>query len=318
MTVKSDKFELQISKLHELLEQPDAEVTWNDHLPDPDNPTQPRQIDITIKRENKLTLVECRIHKKKQNVKWVEELIGRRISLKADAIIAVSASGFTKGAILKAKSHGIILRDILTLTEEEITNWGRQTTIKITLFQYNNVCMTFVFPKIFASKVSVDDVEKYLIEHGSQFRGIFESIASWIDDNNKKYLPGTIIVSLSIKELRVKDLPIKKLQFQSDFEAIVQQLETPSVVAYDSPETDALTRNVFIEQVELGEFEIMQSSNEVSVSLDLSPVSMPNNCQFYTVGFDFQRKVRMQSIYILALPEMGISLTNVCLSVKFE
>jgi len=95
MTKKSEKFELQIRRIHELLEQKGSEVTWNDKIPDPDNIKQPRQIDISIKRDGKLTIVECRIHQKSQNVKWIEELIGRRLSLKADAVIAVSSSGFT-------------------------------------------------------------------------------------------------------------------------------------------------------------------------------------------------------------------------------
>ena len=120
MSEASDKFERQIQIIHELIEETDAKVEWNDHIPDPDNPDQPRQIDVTIKKDGKLTLVECRFHKSKQNVKWIEELIGRRASLKADAIIAVSASGFTKGAIIKAEKYGVILRDILSLTEDEI------------------------------------------------------------------------------------------------------------------------------------------------------------------------------------------------------
>src|SRR5206468_1211682 len=98
----SEKFEQQISRIHQLIEQAGSEVTWNDDLPDPDNPSQPRQIDVTIRRDGKLTLVECRIHRERQDVKWIEELIGRRVSLHADAVIAVSFSGFTKGAILKA------------------------------------------------------------------------------------------------------------------------------------------------------------------------------------------------------------------------
>jgi hypothetical protein len=94
-------------------------VTWNNHIPDPDNPAQPRQIDVTIKRDGALTLVECRQHKSKQNVKWIEELMGRRISLGAQGVIAVSSSGFTAGAVNKAKKQGIILRDLQQLTEQQ-------------------------------------------------------------------------------------------------------------------------------------------------------------------------------------------------------
>lgn len=36
MMKKSDKFELQIHRIYELLEQKGSKVTWNDKIPDPD------------------------------------------------------------------------------------------------------------------------------------------------------------------------------------------------------------------------------------------------------------------------------------------
>ena len=161
----SEKFERQIKRIHELIEQPDAITTWNDHFPDPDNPTQARQIDITIKRANQLTLIECRIYSKKQNVKWIEELIGRRLSLKADAIIAVSASGFTKGAISKAKVYGIILRDLLSLTEEEISSWGHNTKAYLTFYRCENISITFFFDKKYQGQIPINDLYDALLKH---------------------------------------------------------------------------------------------------------------------------------------------------------
>jgi Restriction endonuclease len=95
----SEAFEQQIHRIHELLEGSGADVTWNDHVPDPDNPSQQRQIDVSIKRDGKLTLVEGRDRQSPQDVTWIEELIERCASLKADATIAVSSSGFTAGAL---------------------------------------------------------------------------------------------------------------------------------------------------------------------------------------------------------------------------
>jgi HJR/Mrr/RecB family endonuclease len=112
----SDAFEQQIQRIYELLADSGAEVTWNENIPDPDNPSQPRQIDVTIRRAGTLTLIECRQHKSRQDVQWIEELIGRRISLGAQAVIAVSSSGFTAGARAKASKHGVILRDLPELS----------------------------------------------------------------------------------------------------------------------------------------------------------------------------------------------------------
>jgi hypothetical protein len=111
-----ERFERQIERIHQLLEAEGATVTWNDHIPDPENPSQPRQIDVAIRRDGSLTHVECRIHKGAQDVTWIEELMGRRISLNADVVIAVSASGFTKTAREKAKGYGIHLRNLESLS----------------------------------------------------------------------------------------------------------------------------------------------------------------------------------------------------------
>jgi hypothetical protein len=117
-----DALERQVHRIHELLVRSQADVTWNDHVPDPDNPEQLRQIDITIRREGKLTLIECRLSPRRQNVKWVEELMGRRQSLMAAEIIGVASAGFTAGAQKKAARFGVRLRDFEQLSDEEITN----------------------------------------------------------------------------------------------------------------------------------------------------------------------------------------------------
>jgi len=38
----SDAFEQQIQRIYELLLGSGAEVTWDDHIPDPDNPSHAR------------------------------------------------------------------------------------------------------------------------------------------------------------------------------------------------------------------------------------------------------------------------------------
>ena len=39
MTLASENFEKQIHRIHDLVERNGAEVVWNDHIEDPDNPT---------------------------------------------------------------------------------------------------------------------------------------------------------------------------------------------------------------------------------------------------------------------------------------
>lgn len=142
---ESETFERQIHRIHELLDDSEAVVTWNDHIPDPDNPSQARQIDITIERNRKLTIVECRRHQSAQDVQWIEELIGRRASLRAHGVIAVSSSGFTAGAVKKASVHGVILRDLRELTEAEVKDWGKQVALTLYFYQYFDLELSLCF-----------------------------------------------------------------------------------------------------------------------------------------------------------------------------
>ncbi len=146
-TEKGERFEKQIKRILDLIHHADAQIEWNDRIPDPDNPKQGRQIDITIRRDNTLTIVECRAHEDPQDVKWIEELIGRRISLNANMVIAVSSSGFTGGAISKAKNYGIILRNLSKLSDEEIASWGQTVALIVTFYEYKNVCIEVFFRK---------------------------------------------------------------------------------------------------------------------------------------------------------------------------
>jgi hypothetical protein len=97
--------ERQVECIERLIAQEGSEVTWNDRIPDPDNPRQRRQIDITIRRDGRLTIVECRMEKSPHDVTWIEQLMGRRESLRAGSVIAVSASKFTKETLLKQASE---------------------------------------------------------------------------------------------------------------------------------------------------------------------------------------------------------------------
>ena len=96
----------------------------------------------TVRRDEFLTLIECRLHKTPQDVSRIEELIGRRISLKADAVIAVSTSGFTKTARTKADAYGIHLRDFASLSREEIQSWGQKRSLRLNFREFTHVTLT--------------------------------------------------------------------------------------------------------------------------------------------------------------------------------
>jgi hypothetical protein len=79
------EFELQIARIQSALTRAKAKVRWNDRFPDPDNPSHLRQVDITVRRDKSLAIVECRYHyadtimqiplcryhSRPQDVKWI-------------------------------------------------------------------------------------------------------------------------------------------------------------------------------------------------------------------------------------------------------
>jgi hypothetical protein len=246
----SEKFEQQIRRLHELLEQPGSEVTWNDHLPDPDNPSQPRQIDVTIKRDGKLTLVECRIHNDRQDVQWIEELIGRRLSFRADAVIAVSASGFTKGAILKAKSFGIILRDFSTLTEEEISAWGHLTCVSLTFHQFREVALTYRFSPDQLGDLNVDQVEESLRSTPNHLYRVLDFVAKLAEEADPpKDMACVLDAEIGEEGLRIANRPVMRIGVHASVLRRETTVRIPSVVAYDAPSVQGIDRQAFVEKV---------------------------------------------------------------------
>lgn len=313
----SEKFERQIERIHRLIEEPGCQVTWNDSIPDPDNEDQPRQIDITIRRDGKLTLIECRIHKEKQDVQWIEELIGRKASLRADAVIAVSALGFTEGAVKKGHAFGIILRDLLSLTEEEIAAWGRVSKVSLTFYEYTDVKLLFWMKNRVLPINIVDKIHGFLTQNPKEFYGVFEKVSELLDEQNPKGLPAAISVEVGFNApWSVEGCVIDGVSFQASIRAVNREIATPAVVLYDAPEKGKSEREVSIEMTELENFEITKSSNDVMIALDLSGVQTPRNCHFRFVNVDVGRVMHFKGLELLGLHRFGVALENVLVGVR--
>lgn len=318
MSDDSRRFEQQVERIHSLIDGNDAVVTWNDRLPDPDNPQQARQIDVTIRRGTDLTLVECRIHSAAQDVTWIEELIGRRVSLGADAVIAVSASGFTRGAIAKAKAHGIVLRDFATLSEDEIRAWGKRTQVSISLHNFNNAELNFVFDVADISVVSIDDVEAAMASGTVPLAPVFDQLVEQLQKETEKYPPTRADLRFTPRDMKIGSASVKFIELHVDAFRTVLELSTPTVVAYDAPAADALERNTYVEIVEKGIFEIAQSSDQVAVAMDVSSVPIPPNARLGRISFLFTGAVEMREVRLLGDFDFGLRLSDLAISISFQ
>lgn len=116
--MKSEDFEQTVERLFRAIEGDGCKITWNRKIRDPDSDSI-RQIDVEIIRKNgEICHVECRNRSSRQDVMWVEELLGRRTSLAVHEIMGVSATGFTEGAYRKAAVYGIQLWQLSHLDPE--------------------------------------------------------------------------------------------------------------------------------------------------------------------------------------------------------
>lgn len=99
-------------------------------LPDKDG-GGPRQIDVLIRvksgHDELLTIIEVRDRGKRADVRFVEEMSAKRVSVRADAACLVSKAGFSEAAIAKARALNVRL---LTLAEATAGNWAEWCLVR--------------------------------------------------------------------------------------------------------------------------------------------------------------------------------------------
>jgi hypothetical protein len=286
MTIESDDFEQQIKRIHDVLLQDHGIVTWNDRIPDPDNPKQSRQIDISVRINDEFIHIECRYHKTKQNTKWVEELFGRKISLEASSMIGVSSSGFTDGAIKKAKRLGVFLCDLSELNDEAIKSWGKKTTIKFQYYRFYNIEVCHYFENI--NGLNHEEVQRDIFSKPEYYDILFNQIKYELVKNTDFYLPyGFKFNNISGGNIEILGKPIMGLSVRGSVDKVYSDFQCPSIFSFNSPEKSELSI-ASVEKTDNTSLEIIKSSSgfsRVSIDLSIAPKAPPNSV-FIGIEFD--------------------------------
>jgi hypothetical protein len=267
--MNSREFEKQTERILRVLEAEGAAVTWSDRIKDPDNPEQLRQIDVSIRRADVFTLVECRYHARPQDVKWIEELYGRKVSLGANSVIAVSASCFTEGAIRKAERLGVFTRDLVQLSNEEIKSWGRKTKVRLSYVKFEKIDV-FLITSSLAVPSLVHPITMFRTSTGAEWPigGLFKNAADQISKFN---CPEDRIFRQQFftRQLFFGSIPIPELIFQARWRWIRKQLELPSILSYGQPGTGATGREAYVEKAAQSRTEIHHARNGVVPLIDV-------------------------------------------------
>ncbi|GBF21898.1 MULTISPECIES: restriction endonuclease [Arenibacter] len=126
MTRKGRKFEILIETLEKHALNKEGTIISPGYLTDQVT-RQLREVDVLIASRvgtsNISIILECRDRKAKQDTTWIEQLNSKLKDLKADKLIAVSSSGFSKPALEKAERYGIETRTFSEIDKTIIESW---------------------------------------------------------------------------------------------------------------------------------------------------------------------------------------------------
>jgi len=277
MTSKAEKFEKQIKRIHDALIQDHAEVTWNDKIPDPDNPDQLRQIDITVKRNGEITHIECRSHQVPQGSKWVEELYGRKVSLQAVAMIGVSDSGFTKGAIKKAKRLGVFLCNLSQLSAEGIESWGKKTKIKWYYYTFSNLEICYFLKSI--KGFELDDIKKDIFSKPQYNDSLFNQIKYQFNKDKDFTFPYGFRFMFSGESVDMLGRIIVSVSLRGDVDKVAYDYECPFVYSFHTLAQNS-SSIASVEKTENPNVEIIKTTSgfsTVNFDLSIAPQAPPNS-----------------------------------------
>lgn len=135
MPQRTNQFQRIVHVIADLLAPSSATVRSSVELPERESGIL-REVDTVIEIGAGLSMVriavECRERGRRADVQWIDELIGKYSRLPIDRIVAVSSSGFSRGAHAKAVSHNI---DLITPKEVTSIDWPERFAKPRTRFQ---------------------------------------------------------------------------------------------------------------------------------------------------------------------------------------
>lgn len=167
MPKRSNDFQRLIKLIESQLAEENITITESKLLEDKRNDVQ-REVDILIETEvngHPVNIaIECRDHKRKSGMQWIDSLIGKYEYLPIHKIIAVSRSGFTDTAYEAATKSNI---ELLTLEKAIEEDWVRDVknidAMYITLVRFIPVSIFYESNQVLfekdESKISVFNLE---------------------------------------------------------------------------------------------------------------------------------------------------------------
>ena len=309
------EFEQLTSRIIAQMVKSGAEVEWNDRVSDPDNPNQLRQVDVTITRDGRKTHIECRNHKTPQGTKWIEELIGRKQSLGASAMMAVSSSGFTKGAIKKAERFGIFLHNLDLLSLEEASSWGAQSIVEFGYFGLYPLSLQLVFSSIPTDNLEL--ISNGLKENRKYIDVILNPLRYFLNKNYKKFnYPYSFRVSGKPRNMLLLGEPVLEARIRGTVHLFKRRLLLPTIMAFRRS-SHTFETMAHVEASNSAQSEIIKAGTKAYVQIDMSSAPKPeaNSLLAGVVEIDLRQPTQIPEFKVIGSPEHQIDLFNAELSI---
>jgi hypothetical protein len=156
------EFEKMIARIEGYFEGKGAVIRSPDKITDKIT-GEPREVDASIRYQvgssAGLVTIECRDRKGIEDVTWVEQLVTKGRDIGAAQTIAVSSRRFSKGAIAKAKHHGIETRQVSHLSGEEIEQLFEKLRVEVGYFLQSIIHVQLGFPDVVEGLALADDIQ---------------------------------------------------------------------------------------------------------------------------------------------------------------
>lgn len=147
MPRKGKEFELAYKWLYELDEKKYKITSPGSVFDKTEN--RAREVDVLIEYNDvngnlRKIGVECRDKKNKENTMWIEQLKTKREDLELDFIIAITTNKFTKGAIKKARYHGIIIEEAEYFNKDKIKDLSEEFFVDLFFMRFEVTELKFL------------------------------------------------------------------------------------------------------------------------------------------------------------------------------
>lgn len=289
MTEKSIEFEQLNTRIERMVHGKDATVEWNAKIPDPDDPTTTRQIDVLIKTtDGRKISVECRDRGGAQSVMWIEELAGRKQSLGLDAMIAVSTNGFTPLAAKKAARFGIVLYDFNKLDDDEIVSWSGVASVRTSFLVFSRLDIIAIMPP---------GSERVMSLEPSFTRGRhdgYHAVMAFIREQvGVGPFPAAGDTWFSTDGFLVGGVTPALLGCDYTVDVVDIAAECTSVVMRDHPDRPAIIRDVSVQRFDQTVSEVISHKGDLHVTIDTDHIKSPPNSLVHNIEMHFPESIRL-------------------------